>query len=59
MTGMEQGLRKRNLFVHCLGGASRSPIMVAVWLQRCGYAGIDKLSLKFPRFLTSSLLPHY
>jgi len=42
MTAMERGLRKGNLFVHCLGGASRSPIMVAAWLQRCGYAGIDK-----------------
>ena len=36
------GVRRGNLLVHCLAGMSRSPILVAVWMQRCGYAGIDK-----------------
>ena len=36
------GVRRGNLLVHCLAGKSRSPILVAAWLDRCGYAGIDK-----------------
>ena len=36
------GVRRGNLLVHCLAGMSRSPILVAAWMQRCGYAGIDK-----------------
>ncbi len=36
------GVRRGNLLVHCLAGKSRSPIVIAAWLHRCGYAGIDK-----------------
>ena len=36
------GIRRGNLLVHCLAGKSRSPILIAAWLDRCGYAGIDK-----------------
>ena len=36
------GLRRGNLLVHCLAGMNRSPILIAAWLHRCGYAGIDK-----------------
>lgn len=36
------GVRRGNLLVHCLQGMNRSPILVAAWLDRCGYAGIDK-----------------
>ena len=36
------GVRRGNLLVHCQAGMSRSPILVAAWMQRCGYAGIDK-----------------
>lgn len=36
------GVRRGNLLVHCLAGMSRSPILIAAWLHRCGYKGIDK-----------------
>ena len=36
------GVRRGNLLVHCLQGMNRSPILIAAWLDRCGYAGIDK-----------------
>ena len=36
------GVRRGNLLVHCLKGMSRSPILIAAWLDRCGYAEIDK-----------------
>jgi len=36
------GVRRGNLLVHCFAGMSRSPILIAAWLHRCGYAGIDK-----------------
>jgi protein-tyrosine phosphatase len=42
MYAMAIGLRRGNLLVHCLEGRNRSPILIAAWLHRCGYAGIDK-----------------
>ena len=36
------GVRRGNVLVHCLEGMNRSPILVAAWLDRCGYAGTDK-----------------
>lgn len=36
------GVRRGNLLVHCLQGMNRSPILIAAWLDRCGYAEIDK-----------------
>jgi protein-tyrosine phosphatase len=36
------GVRRGSLLVHCLQGMNRSPILIAAWLDRCGYAGIDK-----------------
>jgi atypical dual specificity phosphatase len=42
MFAMAIGVRRGNLLVHCVAGMSRSPILIAAWLDRCGYAGIDK-----------------
>ena len=42
MYAMAIGVRRGNLLVHCLAGMSRSPILIAAWLHRCGYAGIDR-----------------
>jgi atypical dual specificity phosphatase len=42
MFAMAMGVRRGRLMVHCLAGMSRSPILIAAWLHRCGYAGIDK-----------------
>jgi atypical dual specificity phosphatase len=42
MFAMAVGVRRGNLLVHCFAGMSRSPILIAAWLHRCGYAGVDK-----------------
>jgi predicted protein tyrosine phosphatase len=42
MFAMAVGVRRGNLLVHCFAGMSRSPILIAAWLHRCGSAGIDK-----------------
>jgi dual specificity phosphatase 12 len=42
MTAMANAVQRGNLLMHCLAGMSRSPIMIAAWLHRCGYASIDK-----------------
>jgi protein-tyrosine phosphatase len=42
MYAMAIGVRRGNLLVHCLEGMNRTPILIAAWLHRCGYAGIDK-----------------
>lgn len=36
------GLRRGNLLVHCQEGINRSPILIAAWMDRCGYAEIHK-----------------
>jgi len=42
MFAIALGVRRGNLLVHCLQGMNRSPILVAAWMDRCGYAEIDK-----------------
>jgi protein-tyrosine phosphatase len=42
MVAIERGLQRGNLLIHCVAGFSRSPIMSAAWMDRCGYASIDK-----------------
>jgi protein-tyrosine phosphatase len=36
MAAIAQGVRHGYLLIHCVGGISRSPIMTAAWLHRCG-----------------------
>ena len=42
MFAIAVGVQRGNVLVHCFAGMSRSPIMVAAWMHRCGYVGIDK-----------------
>src|SRR5579864_1504505 len=42
MRAIAAGVRRGNLLVHCVGGMSRSPIMVAAWMHCCGYAEVQK-----------------
>jgi protein-tyrosine phosphatase len=42
MFAIALGVRRGNLLVHCQEGINRSPIMIAAWMDRCGYAEIDK-----------------
>jgi hypothetical protein len=39
---MAIGLRRGSVLVHCREGMNRSPILVAAWMDRCGYAEIDR-----------------
>ena len=38
MSAITTEVRHGKVLVHCLGGMSRSPTLVAAWLDRCGYA---------------------
>ena len=42
MLAIAVGVRRGNVLVHCLEGINRSPIMIAAWMDRCGYSEIDK-----------------
>jgi hypothetical protein len=42
MFAITLGVRQGTLLLHCLQGMNRSPIMIAAWMDRCGYAGVEK-----------------
>jgi len=41
MAEIAKSVRRGAVLVHCLEGISRSPLMCAAWMQRCGYTSID------------------
>lgn len=41
MAAIATAVRRGKVLVHCVGGMSRSPILLAAWLARCGYADFD------------------
>lgn len=36
------GVRRGSVLVHCREGMNRSPILIAAWMDRCGYADMDQ-----------------
>ena len=36
------GVRRGSVLVHCREGVNRSPVLMAAWMDRCGYAEIDE-----------------
>ena len=43
------GVRRGNVLVHCFEGLNRSPILTAAWMDRCGYADVDKALTEIAR----------
>jgi len=41
MATIAVSVRRGAVLVHCASGTSRSPVVCAAWMQRCGYASID------------------
>jgi atypical dual specificity phosphatase len=41
MGAIDHGLRRGNLLIHCAAGYSRSPILAAAWMHRCGYLNFE------------------
>jgi protein-tyrosine phosphatase len=42
MATIAKSVRGGAVLVHCLEGISRSPMLCAAWMHRCGYASIDQ-----------------
>ncbi|MGD0510010.1 MAG: dual specificity protein phosphatase [Terriglobales bacterium] len=41
MAAIERGLQRGNLLIHCAAGFSRSPIVAAAWMHRCGHLNFE------------------
>jgi atypical dual specificity phosphatase len=51
------GVRRGNLLVHCQEGINRSPILIAAWMDRCGYASITKALAQIAKLKSLSPSP--
>jgi protein-tyrosine phosphatase len=60
MAAIEQGLQRGHLLIHCVAGFSRSPIMAAAWMHRCGClnfeAALQEIGRLRPTIDPSSIL---
>lgn len=48
------GVRRGSVLLHCREGMNRSPIMMAAWMDRCGYTEIDKALAEIAELRTLS-----
>ncbi len=42
MDALWEGIRRKKVLVHCVAGLSRSPIIVAAWMQVVGCKNVDE-----------------
>ena len=42
MVVISKSIRSGRVLIHCAAGMSRSPMLCAAWMRRCGYASIDR-----------------
>jgi len=46
MSAIAEHVRNGKVLLHCVGGMSRSPILAASWMHRCGYLHIESALLE-------------
>jgi protein-tyrosine phosphatase len=46
MSAIAEHVRNGKVLLHCVGGMSRSPLLAAGWIHRCGYLHIESALLE-------------